>query len=57
MKKNWRETGEVVASKQLRLAKETEDVRRARLENDAATKRLRLAMERDEEKKARLGKW
>ena len=35
----------VVASKQLRLAVETEGERRARLENDAATKRLRLAME------------
>ena len=35
---------------------ETEEERRARLENDAATKRLRLAMERDEERKARLEK-
>ena len=33
---------------------ETEDERRARLENDAATKRLRLAMEPDKERKARL---
>ena len=40
--------------KQLRLAIETEEERRARLENDAATKRLRLAMETDEERKARL---
>ena len=46
----------VVASKQLRLAVETEEERRARLENDAATKRLRLAMEMDEERKARLEK-
>ena len=30
----------MVASKQLRLAMETEEERRARLENDAATKRL-----------------
>ena len=30
---------------------ETEEERRARLENDAATKRLRLAMETDEERK------
>ena len=35
---------------------ETEEERRARLENDAATKRLRLAMEMDEERKARLEK-
>ena len=35
---------------------ETEDKRRARLENYAATKRLRLAMETDEERKARLEK-
>ena len=33
---------------------ETEEERRARLENDAATKRLRLAMETDKERKARL---
>ena len=46
----------VVASKQLRLAVETEEERRARLENDIATKRLRLAMETDEERKARLEK-
>ena len=32
-----------------RLAMETEEERRARLENDAATKRLSLAMETDEE--------
>ena len=43
----------MVASKQLWLAVETEEERRARLENDAATKRLRLAMEMD---KARLEK-
>ena len=35
----------MVASKQLRLALETEEERRARLENDAATKRFRLTME------------
>ena len=38
------------------LAVETEEERRARLENDAATKRLRLAMEMDKERKARLQK-
>ena len=46
----------VVTSKQLRLAVEIEEERRARLENDAATKRLRLAMEMDEERKAKLEK-
>ena len=46
----------VVASKQLRLAVETEEERRGRLENAAATKRLRLAMETDEKRKARLEK-
>ena len=46
----------MVAVKQLRLAVETEEERRTRLENDAATKRLRLAMETDEERKARLEK-
>ena len=35
---------------------ETEDDRRAKLENDVATKLLRLAMETDKEKKARLAK-
>ena len=35
---------------------ETEEERRARLENNAATERLRLAMETDEERKARLEK-
>ena len=35
---------------------ETEEERRARLENDAATKRLRLTMEMDKERKARLEK-
>ena len=35
---------------------ETEEDRRAKLENDAATKRLRLAMEMEEERKARLEK-
>ena len=33
-----------------------EELRRVRLENDAAAKRLRLAMEMDEERKARLEK-
>ena len=33
---------------------ETEEERRARLENDAATERLRLVVEMDEERKARL---
>ena len=46
----------MVTTKQLRLAMETEDEIRARLENDAATKRLRLAMEMDEERKTRLEK-
>ena len=46
----------MVSSKELRLAVETEEDRKARLENDAATKRLRLAMETDEERKARLEK-
>ena len=40
----------VVASKQFRLAVETEEERRARLENDAATKRLSLVMEMDEKR-------
>ena len=44
----------MVTSKQLRLAVETEDERRARLENDAATKWHNLAMEMDEERKVRL---
>ena len=38
------------------LSMETEEERRARLENDAATKRLRLVMETEEERKARLVK-
>ena len=50
------ELEKVVASKQLRLAVETEDERRARQENDAATKWLRLALEIDKERKARLEK-
>ena len=45
-----------MASKMLRLAVETEEERRAKLENDAATKQLRLAMETDEERKTRLEK-
>ena len=43
----------VVASKQLRLAMETEDERRARLENDAATKRFRLVWR--QKKKSKTG--
>ena len=35
---------------------ETEEERRARLENNAATKRIRLAMEMDEERKVILEK-
>ena len=35
---------------------ETEEERRARLENDTATKWLRLVMETEEERKARLVK-
>ena len=35
---------------------ETNEERRARMENVAATKRLRLAMEMDEERKSRLEK-
>ena len=42
----------MVATKQLRLAKEPDEERRGRL----ATKRLRLAMEMDEETQARLEK-
>ena len=48
--------GKVIASKQLRLAVETEEERRARLDNNPATKRLRLTMEMDKERKARLEK-
>ena len=33
---------------------ETDEERRAKVENDAATERLRLAMEKEEERKARL---
>ena len=46
----------MAASKQLRLAVEIEEERRAILENDTATKWLRLAMEMDKERKARLEK-
>ena len=41
----------MVDIEQLRLAVETEEERRAKLENVAATKRLGLAMETDEERK------
>ena len=37
----------VVTSKLLRLSVETEEERRARVENDAATKWLRLAMKKE----------
>ena len=43
----------MVDSEQLRSVVETEEERRARLEDVAATKRLRLAMEMDEERKSR----
>ena len=46
----------MVTNKQLRLAVETEEERRASLEYDAATKWLRLAMETDKERKERLEK-
>ena len=46
----------MVNSEQLRLAVETEEERRARLEDVAATKLLRLAMEMDKERKSRLEK-
>ena len=46
----------MVDSEQLRLVVETNEERRARMENVAATKRLRLAMEMDEERKSRLEK-
>ena len=39
----------MVTSKELKLAMETEEERRARLENDVATKRLRLVMESGED--------
>ena len=43
-------------SEQLRLAMETDEEIKARVENVAATKRLSLAMETDEERKSRLEK-
>ena len=46
----------MVDSEQLRLAEETEEERRARLENVAATKLLSLAMKMDKERKSRLEK-
>ena len=46
----------MVDTEQLRLAVETEEDRRARLENVAATKLLSLAMEMDKERKSRLEK-
>ena len=45
----------MVASKQLRLALETEEERRARLENDAVTKRLKLVMGDGQRKKSKTG--
>ena len=46
----------MVDSEQLRLVVETEEERRASLENVAATKWLRLAMDMDGERKSRLEK-
>ena len=46
----------MVDSEQLKLAVETEEERKARLENVPAMKQLRLAMETDEERKSRLEK-
>ena len=46
----------MVDSEQLRLAVETEEERRARLENVASTKLLSLAMMMDKERKSRLDK-
>ena len=46
----------MIDSEQLSLAVETEEERRARLENVAATKLLSLAMEMDKERKSRLEK-
>ena len=46
----------MVDSEQFRLALETEEERRARLENFAATKLLSLAMKMDKERKSRLEK-
>ena len=46
----------VVSSEQLKLAVETEEERRARLDNFAATILLNLAMEMDKERKSRLEK-
>ena len=51
------ELEKVVASKQLRLAVETEQERRERLVNDAATKRLREAMETNKEKQDWRRRW
>ena len=55
---SWRKLRleKVVASKQLRLAMEMAEKRRAKLEKMVATKLLRLAMETDIERKARLEK-
>ena len=53
LKRNQRQE-KVVASKELRLAVETEEEKTTRPENDAATKWLRLAMEMDEARKARV---
>ena len=46
----------MVDSEQLRMAVETEEDRRVRLENVAATKLLSLAMKMDKERKSRLEK-
>ena len=47
----------MVASKQLRLALETKEERRARLENDAATKWFGLAMEMTKKEKQDWRRW
>ena len=47
----------VVASKQLRLAVEMEEERRARLENDAATKWLRLIWRQTKKGKQDWRRW
>ena len=46
----------MVDSEQLKLAVETEEERRSRLEDVAASKWLRLAVETEEERKSRLEK-
>ena len=43
------------ATKRLRLAKETDEERKARLEKIVATTQLRLALETEEERRAKKG--